>query len=85
MADNSSFTIREWCAHRKVSRSKFYELDDEGKAPRTHSVGAKRLISPKADRDWLRDREREAEAAARAAAKAPQTWAERIASDPTTT
>lgn len=64
---NSSFTIREWCALRKVSRSKFYELDRDGKGPRTHNAGVKRLISPQADQDWIR--EREAEAAAAAAAK----------------
>jgi len=26
-----SFTIREWCAHRKVSRSMFYKLREKGK------------------------------------------------------
>jgi predicted DNA-binding transcriptional regulator AlpA len=53
----SSLTIAEWCAHRRVSRSMFYKLDAEGLAPRTHNVGVKRLISPQADADWLRQRE----------------------------
>ena len=72
MAD-SSFTLTEWCTIRKVSRSKFYELDAEGKAPRSHYAGVKRLIGPEADRDWLR--EREAEAALR-------TWAEPLSNNP---
>jgi predicted DNA-binding transcriptional regulator AlpA len=58
MAD-PSFTIREWCQLRRMSRSKFYELDAEGKAPRTYNVGVKRVISPEADRDWIREREAE--------------------------
>ena len=53
----SSLTIVEWCALRKVSRSMFYKLDAEGLTPRTHSVGVKRLISPQADAEWLRQRE----------------------------
>jgi len=59
-----SFTIREWCAHRKVSRSMFYKLREKGKAPRTHRAGVKHLISPDADAEWLRAREAEAAGAA---------------------
>lgn len=54
-----SFTINEWCAHRKVSRSMFYKLKGVGKAPRTHSVGVRQLISPEADTEWIRQREAE--------------------------
>lgn len=57
-----SHTINEWCALRRVSRAKFYELDRQGRAPRTHYVGVKRIISPQADADWLAAREAEAEA-----------------------
>jgi hypothetical protein len=39
----------------------FYVLDAQGKAPRTHYAGAKRLISDQADADWVREREAEAE------------------------
>jgi hypothetical protein len=56
-----SFTILEWCAHRKVSRSMFYKLKSQGKAPKTHGAGAKQLISPHADAEWIRQREAEAE------------------------
>jgi len=56
-----SFTIGEWCEHRRVSRSMFYKLEHQGQAPRTHYVGTKRLISDEADAAWLRDREAEQE------------------------
>lgn len=54
-----SRTINEWCKLRKVSRSMYYKLAAQGKAPRTHNVGTKRLISPEADAAWLREREAE--------------------------
>jgi hypothetical protein len=38
----------------------FYVLDRKGLAPKTHSVGVKRLISPQADAAWLAAREAEA-------------------------
>jgi hypothetical protein len=31
----------------------FYKLDKQGLAPKTHRVGAKRLISDEADAAWL--------------------------------
>jgi hypothetical protein len=80
-APQPSYTVREWCRLRRVSRSKFYELDADGRAPRTHYAGVKRLISPEADQDWIR--EQEAAAAATAAANAaPTTWAERLPHNP---
>ena len=60
-----SLTIDEWCELRKVSRSMFYKLGE--RAPRTHNVGVKRLISPDADAAWLRQREAEAMTAPQAA------------------
>jgi hypothetical protein len=59
---DASFTIPEWCAHRKVSRSMFYKLDAQGLAPKTYSVGTARRISPEADAEWLRQREEESAA-----------------------
>ena len=56
-----SFTLQEWCDSRRISRAMFYVLDAQGKAPRTHYAGAKRLISDQADADWVRAREAEAE------------------------
>jgi hypothetical protein len=57
----NSFTIAEWCAHRRVSRGMFYKLEKQGQAPRTHNAGVKRLISAQADAEWLAAREAEAE------------------------
>lgn len=59
---DASSTINEWCITRKISRAMFYKLDSQGRAPRTHYAGTKRLISPEADTDWLRAREAEAAA-----------------------
>jgi hypothetical protein len=52
-----SFTIREWCEHRRISQAMFYKLDQQGLAPHSHYVGAKRLISDQADAAWLAARE----------------------------
>lgn len=54
-----SYTLNEWCEARRISRAMFYVLDKQGLAPRTHHVGVKRLISPEADAEWLRQREEE--------------------------
>jgi predicted DNA-binding transcriptional regulator AlpA len=54
-----SYSISEWCELRKVSRSMFYKLDSQGKAPRTYNIGTKRAVSPEADDEWVRAREAE--------------------------
>ena len=58
-----SFTIKEWCQHRRISVAYFYELDKINKAPESHYVGSKRLISGEADVAWVRAREAETRAA----------------------
>jgi hypothetical protein len=63
-----SFTVPEWCEHRKISRSMFYKHQAAGKGPRTYNVGTAVRISPEADAEWLR--EREAESARRETATA---------------
>ena len=57
---NGSLTLNEWCSLRRVSRSMFYKLENQGLGPRTHSIGTKRLISAEADAAWLAARETEA-------------------------
>ena len=57
---NSSFSIDEWCAHRRVSRGLFYKMIKLGIGPRTHMVGVRRLISAEADAEWLAQREDQA-------------------------
>jgi hypothetical protein len=57
-----SFSLKEWCAARRLSPAMFYKLRQRGQAPRTYRVGRKVLISPDADAEWLREREAEASA-----------------------
>jgi predicted DNA-binding transcriptional regulator AlpA len=59
---HDSFSVEEWCRHRKLSRASFYTLAQEGKAPRSYRVGSRRYISAEADAAWLREREAEAAA-----------------------
>lgn len=58
---HQSYTLNEWCEARRISRAMFYKLGEQGLAPKTHNVGAKRLISAQADAEWLRQREAETE------------------------
>jgi hypothetical protein len=55
--DRGSFTLREWCDHRRVSMAMFYKLRGMGLAPKTHRAGSKNLISDQADLEWVRARE----------------------------
>jgi hypothetical protein len=64
MFEGRSFEVKEWCALRRVSPAMFYKLRRQGKAPRTHYVGNKPLISAAADAEWLRQREADAPEAA---------------------
>jgi predicted DNA-binding transcriptional regulator AlpA len=59
-----SFTLSEWCNHRRVSRSMFYKLLKLGLAPDSYLVGNSRYISSEADAAWLADRQAESKAAA---------------------
>ena len=54
-----SFTIAEWCKHRRVSISMYYKLRAQGKAPATLPVGRHQTNTAEAD---ARARERQAEA-----------------------
>jgi hypothetical protein len=65
--DQKSLTLTEWCTTRKLSRSMFYKLRSQRKAPQLHYVGTKILISPAADAAWVAEREAEAAQAAQAA------------------
>jgi hypothetical protein len=66
-----SKTIAEWCAFRKFSRSKFYQIKNAGKIRVSYSDGAtgKPTITGEADEEYLQLIKREA-ASAEAAAKA---------------
>jgi hypothetical protein len=57
-----SFTIAEWCKHRRVSISMYYKLRTQGKAPATLPVGRHQTITAEADAAWARERQAEANA-----------------------
>lgn len=57
---DESFTINEFCAAEKISRSFFYKLESQGKAPRTYPVGSARRISREAYSAWRSARENNA-------------------------
>jgi len=56
---SESFTIKEFCASEKISRSFFYKLLSQGKAPRTYQLGNERRISGEAYAEWRSARETE--------------------------
>jgi hypothetical protein len=49
-----SFTIAEWCQHRRISISMYYKLKAQGKAPATLPVGRHQTITSEADAAWAR-------------------------------
>lgn len=66
-------TIPEFCARRNICRQSFYNMQAEGKAPRTYKAGRSKRITPQAEAEWLA--EREAEAAEEAAKRARERLA----------
>ena len=54
-----SKTIEEWARSHRLSRSMFYKLKEQGKAPREMHIGKSVRISEDADREWVRLREAE--------------------------
>jgi len=54
-----SFTIPEWCEHRRVSISMYYKLKAQGKAPATLPIGRHQTITEEADAAWARERQAE--------------------------
>ncbi|RWN95178.1 MAG: AlpA family phage regulatory protein [Mesorhizobium sp.] len=47
-----AYSIPEFCAAHRISRASFYNLINDGKAPRTMKVGTRVLISKEAAADW---------------------------------
>jgi hypothetical protein len=56
---SGSYTITEWCQHRRLSKAMYYKLKQSKKTPRTYDVGASKRISSEADLEWLRRMEAE--------------------------
>jgi hypothetical protein len=57
LADRAAYTIDEWCAAHRLSRRKFYDLQEQGVGPRLMRIGSKVLISVEAAADWRAERE----------------------------
>lgn len=50
----SAYTIAEFCAEHRVSRTHLYELTKAGRGPRLMKLGRRVLISVEAAADWRR-------------------------------
>ncbi len=47
-----AYTINSFCAAYSISRSLFYKLQEQGKAPKTFKLGKRVLISRDAAEAW---------------------------------
>jgi predicted DNA-binding transcriptional regulator AlpA len=52
-----SFSIEQWCERHGFSRSFFYKLEGQGKAPATFKVGRIRRISEAENAAWMAARQ----------------------------
>jgi hypothetical protein len=57
VTERSASTITEFCEAHRISRTRYYELKDEGLAPDEMVVGRRRLISNEAAARWRAARE----------------------------
>jgi len=55
-----SYSITQWCEMHSVSRSYFYLLATQGKAPKTFRIGRLQRISAEANAEWVKALESEA-------------------------
>jgi len=55
----SAATVPQFCDGHNISRTHFYELIKQGKAPRLMKVGRRTLISQEAAAEWRRRMEAE--------------------------
>lgn len=55
----SAYTIAEACHQANISRSFYYKLHSEGKAPKSIKLGQRRLIRAEALNAWLENLEAE--------------------------
>jgi predicted DNA-binding transcriptional regulator AlpA len=58
-----SYSIDEFCGLHRLSRSFFYKILKEGKAPLTFKIGASTRISEQANADWMAKLQAESTAA----------------------
>ncbi len=57
LADDSPYTIEEFCRRNRLSTTSYYELRTRGQGPREMRVLSKVLISQAAEADWRLARE----------------------------
>jgi hypothetical protein len=60
--ETQAYTIDEFCKAHRISRAGLYNRWKEGKGPRFHYNGSRRLISVEAAREWQRQMEEDAAA-----------------------
>ena len=53
----SAKSIDEFCAANRISRSMYYKLRSQGRAPREMKIGSRTIISNEAEFDWHRQME----------------------------
>ena len=58
LANRAAYTIDEFCAAHRISRRKFYDLEERGIGPRLMRIGSKILISIEAAAAWRAEREK---------------------------
>lgn len=47
-----ALSVEKFCELHDISVSFFYKLKKQGKAPKTLQIGARRIITPDAVKDW---------------------------------
>jgi hypothetical protein len=47
-----AYSIDEWCAYRRVSRSQYYKLQATGRGPKVIRNGIRTIITDEADQAW---------------------------------
>ena len=52
--ERAAYTVGEFCAAHRISRSKLYQLWAAGAGPRLIQVGSKKIITIEAAADWRR-------------------------------
>jgi len=52
-----AYTINDFCTAYSISRSLFYKLKEQGKAPHTFTLGKRVLISTEAAQSWQKTME----------------------------
>ncbi|MGY8639187.1 hypothetical protein RAD15_42690 [Bradyrhizobium sp. 14AA] len=54
--DTDAYSVDEFCARYRISRTLFYKLKSKGLMPATFKLGTRVLISREAAADWRRSR-----------------------------